>query len=253
MSGLYQIRQTFKQTLPLVVERSVFVFGSGIRLDTTRASDILSGMWESFFNGLKTYESVAIWLEGIALILIFAWDRMDARHQHRETLAQLHVSQAQADALIDSERAWILAEAGVAEPPKNDMQVVWVAPSVTNHGKTPGRILRVSIRAHSIKNPPGTLPPEPQYSEAKEFNFVLAPSKPIRPMKVVLPGRELQDAVEHKSALYIYGFIDYLDLGKVQRKTRFCFTYYVPPIAGDLGEPGFYVAAEIPAIYNDCT
>src|SRR6266568_1992389 len=67
-------------------------------------------MLESFFTWLKTYESVAIWLEGIALILIFAWDRIDSRQQHRETLAQLNVSQAQAAALINSERAWVMAD-----------------------------------------------------------------------------------------------------------------------------------------------
>jgi len=61
-------------------------------------------------NSLKTYESIAIWLEGIALILIFVWDRLDSRKQHEETLAQLKVSQKQADALVSSERAWVIAE-----------------------------------------------------------------------------------------------------------------------------------------------
>jgi hypothetical protein len=50
-------------------------------------------MWETFTTWLKTYESVAIWLEGIALVLIFVWDRIDSRQQHRETLAQLGISQ----------------------------------------------------------------------------------------------------------------------------------------------------------------
>jgi hypothetical protein len=50
-------------------------------------------MWETFSTWLKTHESLAIWLEGIALVLIFVWDRIDSRQQHRETLAQLKVSQ----------------------------------------------------------------------------------------------------------------------------------------------------------------
>ena len=59
-------------------------------------------MWEAFFNWFRTYESIAIWLEGIALILIFAWDRIDSRQQHRETLAQMEIMRRQADSMRES-------------------------------------------------------------------------------------------------------------------------------------------------------
>jgi len=36
-------------------------------------------------NSLTTYQAVAIWLEGIALALIFVWDRFDARNQIEAT------------------------------------------------------------------------------------------------------------------------------------------------------------------------
>src|SRR2546427_5101677 len=74
-------------------------------------------MWETFFTSLKTYESVAIWLEGIALVAIFILDwkqrkdqRKDREDQHKETLAQLSATKAQADALMNSERAWVMAD-----------------------------------------------------------------------------------------------------------------------------------------------
>jgi hypothetical protein len=74
-------------------------------------------MLESFLTWLRKYESLAIWLEGIALVAIFVLDwknradqRKDREEQHEETVAQLKVSQAQADALINSERAWVMAE-----------------------------------------------------------------------------------------------------------------------------------------------
>jgi hypothetical protein len=81
-------------------------------------------MFETITNWLKTYESIAIWLEGIALVAIFVWDRLDSRKQHEETLAQMEVMRNQAratetaanaatksvEALINSERAWIIAE-----------------------------------------------------------------------------------------------------------------------------------------------
>jgi hypothetical protein len=73
---------------------------------------------------LKTHESVAIWIEGIALLAIFIWDRVDASQQHKQTLAQMEIMENQAratetaalaasksvEALINSERAWIIAE-----------------------------------------------------------------------------------------------------------------------------------------------
>jgi hypothetical protein len=49
---------------------------------------------------LKTYESVAIWLEGIALVAIFIWDRIDSHQQHKETLAQIDVSQRQFESSV---------------------------------------------------------------------------------------------------------------------------------------------------------
>ncbi len=78
---------------------------------------------------LRTHEFLAIWLAGIALILIFVWDRLDSRKQHRETLAQSSISQKQVEAsqnnaaaakagaeyIIHTERAWVMAELGWSE------------------------------------------------------------------------------------------------------------------------------------------
>jgi hypothetical protein len=57
-------------------------------------------MLERFLTWLHTYESVAIWLEGIALVAIFILDwknrkdqRKDREEQHRETLVQLEQRQ----------------------------------------------------------------------------------------------------------------------------------------------------------------
>jgi hypothetical protein len=62
-------------------------------------------------------DSLALWLEGIALLLIFIWDRRDASQQHEQTLAQIRATEAaanaatkSAEALINSERAWVIAE-----------------------------------------------------------------------------------------------------------------------------------------------
>ncbi|SRR6266481_6819428 len=57
---------------------------------------------KTIITWLRTYEFIAIWLEGIALVAIFVLDwrerkdqRKDRKEQHEETVAQLKVSQEQ--------------------------------------------------------------------------------------------------------------------------------------------------------------
>jgi hypothetical protein len=45
-------------------------------------------MWSGFLAWLTKYEAFAIWLEGIALVGIFIWDRIDAKGAHEQTLEQ---------------------------------------------------------------------------------------------------------------------------------------------------------------------
>jgi hypothetical protein len=192
------------------------------------------------------YEAVApttwsTWVLVIAAILAF-W----------AAIRTLTAIRGQIGITIDSERAWILVEIGEIQPTlRTDLQSIWLTPIVKNYGKTSGRIQRVSATSRTVSSL-DALPAVPEYGKENSFDFILAPSVPIRPMTVVLPGRELQNVVEGKNHVCIYGFIDYLDVGNVQRKTRFCFAYYVPPDGG-VGSTGFYVAAEMPTIYNLCT
>jgi hypothetical protein len=44
---------------------------------------------------LEKYQYVALWLEGIALVAIFIWDRIDSAAQHKQTLVQLKIAQDQ--------------------------------------------------------------------------------------------------------------------------------------------------------------
>jgi hypothetical protein len=74
-----------------------------------------------FLDWLTKYEAVAVWLEGIALVAIFIWDRVDAHHDHTETLAQLDIAQAQIKISQNAERAWVLTELAWA---RNELRVV---------------------------------------------------------------------------------------------------------------------------------
>ncbi len=102
-------------------------------------------------NWFDSHQYLAVWLEGVALLAIFIWDRLDSRKQHEETLAQLDVSQKQANTLINSERAWLMVEIGnlPSFDPAQD-GILNLIPHIKNFGKTEGRVKRISIRLHSV-------------------------------------------------------------------------------------------------------
>jgi hypothetical protein len=75
-------------------------------------------------NWLRTYEPIAIWLEGIALVLIFVWDRLDSRKQHEDTVAQLKVSQKQVEASLEQVEASHKPFVAFSTEPRNAEEAV---------------------------------------------------------------------------------------------------------------------------------
>lgn len=76
---------------------------------------------------LKNYESLAIWLEGIALVALFILDwrerkdqRQERREQHQETAAQMEISRKQVEAATKSADAAI--EAAIASKKSTEIQ-----------------------------------------------------------------------------------------------------------------------------------
>jgi len=138
---------------------------------------------------LDSHQYLALWLEGIALLAIFIWDRIDASQQHKQTLAQICASDAaanaankSAEALINSERAWVIPELfsqavkgadgmwyrrrdGVSlstqEVLKGRHQDYFL--KVTNMGRTPAQILALEIRYSCL--------PEGRYRFAQESAY----------------------------------------------------------------------------------
>src|SRR5271170_7961069 len=116
------------------------------------------------FHWLRTNEqSLAIWLEGLALVAIF-WLELkeyqrqgqERKEQHDESAAQMGMArdaakaaQASADAVLNSERAWI--EISLRAPEKhpfytreenqNENNVFFVCSiRIKNHGRTIARV-----------------------------------------------------------------------------------------------------------------
>jgi len=128
---------------------------------------------------LKTHEFMAIWLAGIALILIFVWDRLNSRKQHRETSAQLSISQKQVEAsqhnaaaakaaaeyLIRTERAWVMAELGWSE--KSVLHVV----QSSSKSEAEGTVERVTANVKLICRNEGRSPGWVDKEQSRSFDL----------------------------------------------------------------------------------
>jgi hypothetical protein len=167
----------------------------------------------------------------------------------------LRALRKQGNAFLNSERALVLVETGDIPdnfiPDPNSHEVLGIMPVFRNYGKTPARIIRISIRSHKVPRPEA-LPAKPKYKNATSFNITLPPDLPIQPINLEIPLSDFIEIRKGNPVLYIYGFVDYVDFGKTERKSSFCFIYYVP--SGKVSmERGFAVPASIPEAYTDCT
>lgn len=147
-------------------------------------------MWHTIGFWFSSHEWVAIWLEGVALVLIFFWDRKDARDAHKETLKQIKVADATAEAakanaqaVINAERAWLMASLdwtaglrGLVTHDRQQERETFSSTSVTvelfcrNHGRSPawiekvyGRMLHF-VHVHELKRP--------EISECKDCGYI---------------------------------------------------------------------------------
>jgi hypothetical protein len=224
---------------------------------------------------LKANEGVAVWLEAIALMAIFFWDRIDSHQQHKQTLKQMDIMEKQAastetaanaanknaEVLINSERAWVFAEIGQLPgnfvPSPNQVQIVNLPITFRNLGKSPGRITKLSARAYQLETS-ASLPAEPEYRQIGTVDILLPPNTAtpqglaMQAVSVRLAGSDFIAIQNGDEQLYVYGFIDYLDLGEKRRETHFCWRYHIPH-GFDALSTGFHIMADIPPAYLQCT
>jgi len=152
-----------------------------------------------FFGWLRTNEqSIAIWLEGIALVAIFFLELKeyrrqgrDKKEQHQEWVRQMAIMQSQADAakanaeaaklgaqaVLNSERAWIEVILGPPSQPdyQDDAQGVSsglfeCSIQIENKGKTIAHIESVQVGADCTGGP---IPTEPLNPYTKNFRSLL--------------------------------------------------------------------------------
>jgi hypothetical protein len=112
-------------------------------------------MGSALLDWLTKYQAVAIWLEGIALLLIFIWDRFDARDAleatHRPFVSYSSVVRPTKQAMLDSGNNYATTEIYCPE----------AQAQIKNYGSGPAINIRYVLRptkpASSIASPSGYL------------------------------------------------------------------------------------------------
>jgi hypothetical protein len=198
------------------------------------------------------------------MILIAAQDAENNRIATDAAKKSADAATATANSLIDSERAWInvtITKRTQTHPDKAS-GFVWFWPDVVNHGRTPAHITRVVIRPHQVPmgkdvTEPPLLPEKPEYASPESIGFELQgfvpPTSGITPIPVKITNADYAVLENRRKCLYIYGYVDYLDLSKQPRQFRFCEVLWFSYGPEDPHPAGFVTAGNTPSAYTQYT
>jgi hypothetical protein len=228
-------------------------------------------------NWFDSHQYIAIWLEGLALLAIFIWDRIDSHQQHKQTLAQMEVMQNQtratetaanaasksAEALISSERAWIIAE---LIPICVEFGGLWSRPvgsnwatlsdeeilngvhlrhklKFTNMGRTPAHILRYKITYSCLGKGVTSLSGGPvtsltrgtveRHDTARTFDHLLGATDSIEVPEIVDVNEYLRNQIkgikELENTAVFHGWVEYQHVFSDSEVLKATFRYSYKP------------------------
>jgi hypothetical protein len=130
-------------------------------------------------NWLDSHQYLALWMEGIALVFIFGLDWWvyrksvsERKEQHKEAVEQMRIAKETAEAaklsaqaVLNSERAWIEIRLGAPLQPDyreeaqtSSSDVFECSIQIENHGRTVARIESLQVGVDTLNEP---LPQEP--------------------------------------------------------------------------------------------
>lgn len=164
-------------------------------------------------------------------------------------------AKASADALMNSDRAWLLVD--MVETKLTFLEAQWVAgcPSpiyftyrIRNYGKTPAQIYSIMTRydldtsrdtpprtdiyhAYTPEHYPWILPPGRKHIGSQHLNGAW------------LTGQQFNEVKNRAAFLWAYGVIFYRDVYGRDLHTRFCYRYEVPPFIPE-GNEHFCLAGD---------
>ncbi len=184
---------------------------------------------------LTKYESVAVWLEGVALVFILAADIWTAKKGHKETAAQLKLTQEQVKLSQNAERAWVMTElvwpqnelkvvmgsSREGNEPQVDSTTVMLKLICKNEGRSPawvdkivGYAERVETRLNDLASPTGH-----QAEGFHSFGPIGPGSENSRLLRLVAPGQLQKDQL-----ISIFVAVEYRDIFEQKRVTTCGYT-----------------------------
>jgi hypothetical protein len=164
-----------------------------------------------------------------------------AKRSAEATEIAAKAAKASAEALTNSERAWIIVNkinpTRIIDPPSvGPMSSLWFWLTFINSGKTVARITDVQGRFHTVKTL-NDLPLVPDYSQRaipKEMFFgrIVAPKQEFDFGMVfeeqTLTGEKMKQIRENDLTLCAYGWVEYIDFTNETRTSQFCYVYTAP-------------------------
>jgi hypothetical protein len=213
---------------------------------------------ESFWQKAFAPELLSNWalvVVGLGAVGAALWTLRTLRTQTDATVVAANAARDNALALINGERAWVLADnIGTLPdftPTVDRVQILWIYIPIKNFGNTVARITKAHARAHFFKMDAAlSLPKEPEYLEQSPCDILLPPDNIYR-LAVGTSGADFSAVKQGLDTFYIYGYVDYIDLANIVRQSRFCFIYHVP--RGFSADPaGFYPCGNCPPAYTKC-
>ncbi len=155
----------------------------------------------------------------------------------RATRKAADAAKMSADALVDSDRAWLtFGEVKILDlepmPVGGTPKIPGVQYGLQNSGKTPAWLLRWKAQFKKL-NSEEELPVDPQYGEAREFpNGVPIGPGGFRPESIALEGalseQEFTRVKRRELFLIFYAFAEYRDVFKRTHRTRLCLVWNEP-------------------------
>ena len=201
----------------------------------------LTALW-TWFTPDRVIAVATIIYAGVTMVMFFAI-RSQARAAHRQADIAATAAEAakrSADALINSERAWIVVDKTLPppdmlmpQPSPGPLMVMTFGFTFRNCGKTIARPRDGRIRFHTVETSKG-LPAIPDYG-AKSNVHEIPRGRIIAPNQTFGGGALLEERMlsheqitaikQHTLSLYIYGFIAYRDFVGDDQELRFCYVY----------------------------
>jgi len=162
------------------------------------------------WDWVKASDPIALWVEGIALVLIFIWDRIDANRGHQETIAQLKIAQDQIKISQNAERAWLMTELAwpggelkvvtgasrQGDEPQVETTTVTVKLTCRNDRRSPAWVDTIQGYCEIVEGRLKNLP-SPIGHKAEPASCVLARS--VRALSADQPPSERQDTARRLS------------------------------------------------------